>query len=248
MYHDETGHLIFQIAAAERVAVERGEKLGSTVGFIVRLDKKAIRTTNLIYCTTGVFLRQLMTSSNALKHVTHVLIDEIHERDKDTDFILTCLKIYLGKYPHLKLILMSATFNAKFFLQYFGEGKLLSISGRVYNIHTFFLPETLAHLKYMSSQMTKLKLQEDDAERLKKAMYPDIICDPPTQAEVDQILDFYRDDNNELYDTVEQFKYFVITEKLPVDTPHSKTGQTALMLATERTDMEFITFLLEEGE
>lgn len=37
------------------------------------------RDTHLLFCTTGILLRRLLADRN-LKGVTHVIVDEIHER------------------------------------------------------------------------------------------------------------------------------------------------------------------------
>jgi HrpA-like RNA helicase len=38
--------------------------------------------------------------------VTHLLVDEVHERDVDTDFLLALLRPLLRKRKDLKLVLM----------------------------------------------------------------------------------------------------------------------------------------------
>jgi len=43
--------------------------------------------------------------------LTHVIIDEVHERNKQTDFLLIVLKDALQRHPNLRLILMSATID-----------------------------------------------------------------------------------------------------------------------------------------
>jgi len=70
---------ISAIAVSERVAAERGEKIGESVGYKVRLEGMRGRDTRLLFCTTGVLLRRLLVDRN-LKGVTHVIVDEIHER------------------------------------------------------------------------------------------------------------------------------------------------------------------------
>lgn len=60
-------------------------------------------TTSLVFCTVGVFLRNLMCGIHCLNNITHVIVDEIHERDKLSDFLLICLKQNLPHYPHLKV-------------------------------------------------------------------------------------------------------------------------------------------------
>jgi HrpA-like RNA helicase len=55
-------------------------------------------------------------------HATITPVDEVHERDLDTDFLLIILRELLANRPGLKLILMSATLNADMFSSYFGNG------------------------------------------------------------------------------------------------------------------------------
>jgi HrpA-like RNA helicase len=102
------------IAVAERVAAERAERIGDTVGYSIRLESKRSARTRLLFCTTGIVLRHL-ESSPTLAGVSHVIVDEVHERGLDSDFLLIILKGLLAKRPDLKLILMSATLNAEIF-------------------------------------------------------------------------------------------------------------------------------------
>ncbi len=62
---------ISAISLAERVAFERCEEVGGTVGHFVRLDTSLSSATRLLFCTTGVLLRQL-TSDAAISGITHV--------------------------------------------------------------------------------------------------------------------------------------------------------------------------------
>jgi hypothetical protein len=49
------------------------------VGYKVRLEGMRGRDTRLLFCTTGVLLRRLLVD-RSLKGVSHVIVDEIHER------------------------------------------------------------------------------------------------------------------------------------------------------------------------
>ena len=51
--------------------------------------------------------------------------DEVHERDRFSDFLLTALRDQLSKYPHMKLILMSASMNVDMFIRYFNNCPVL---------------------------------------------------------------------------------------------------------------------------
>lgn len=49
------------------------------MGYKVRLEGMKGRDTHLLFCTTGILLRRLLVDRN-LRGVTHVIVDEIHER------------------------------------------------------------------------------------------------------------------------------------------------------------------------
>jgi HrpA-like RNA helicase len=112
---------ISAISLAERVSWERCEEVGQTVGYNVRLESASSAATRVMYVTTGVLLRRLI-SDPALRGVTHVVIDEAHERDINTDFLLIILREMLPRRPDLKLIVMSATIQIELFVQYFSPG------------------------------------------------------------------------------------------------------------------------------
>ena len=99
---------ISAIGLAERVADERAERCGQSVGYRIRGENKVSQHTRLTFVTTGVLLRQL-TSPSALAKISHIVIDEVHERSTEIDFLLLILKQLLPSYPWLKLVLMSAT-------------------------------------------------------------------------------------------------------------------------------------------
>ena len=57
-----------------------------------------------------------MGNLNVLNSITHIIVDEIHERDKFSDFLVAVLRNALDKYANMKLILMSATLDIELFL------------------------------------------------------------------------------------------------------------------------------------
>lgn len=71
---------ISAISLAERVAFERCEEIGGTVGYFIRLDSQVSSSTRLLFCTTGILLRQL-TVNPLLPGVNVIILDEVHERD-----------------------------------------------------------------------------------------------------------------------------------------------------------------------
>eukprot|EP00571_Detonula_confervacea_P005318 CAMPEP_0172332260 /NCGR_PEP_ID=MMETSP1058-20130122/62346_1 /TAXON_ID=83371 /ORGANISM="Detonula confervacea, Strain CCMP 353" /LENGTH=361 /DNA_ID=CAMNT_0013049539 /DNA_START=62 /DNA_END=1145 /DNA_ORIENTATION=- len=112
---------ISAMSVAERVAAERGEVIGKTVGYTIRLESKATPNTRLLFCTTGILLKRL-EEDPTLQNVTHVFVDEVHERSIESDFLLMVLRDMLPKRPAdrpLKVVLMSATLDASLFHDYF---------------------------------------------------------------------------------------------------------------------------------
>lgn len=52
---------------------------------------------------------------------SHVILDEIHERDILSDFLMIIVRDLALSRPDLKIILMSATLNAQQFASYFSK-------------------------------------------------------------------------------------------------------------------------------
>ena len=67
----------------------------------------------------------LCISFRYLKRATHVILDEIHERDLQSDFLMIILKDLLPRRPDIKVILMSATLNAEMFSMYFCKWEVI---------------------------------------------------------------------------------------------------------------------------
>ena len=90
---------------AARVANERGEETPGkgSVGFVVRGEVAMCNSTRLMFCTTGVLLRQLQ-AEGALHSISHIVVDEVHERHLDTDILLGLLKECLASTPHLRVV------------------------------------------------------------------------------------------------------------------------------------------------
>ena len=66
------------VSVAERVAAERGEKIGQTVGYQIRLESRTSPKTLLTFCTNGVLLRTLMGGDASVSTVTHILVVRHH--------------------------------------------------------------------------------------------------------------------------------------------------------------------------
>lgn len=96
-------------AAAARMASLLGERVGDTVGYAVRGDRKVSRSTRVEVVTTGLLVRRLQHDPS-LPGVSTVLLDECHERHLDADLLLALLlDARAGLRPDLRVLATSAT-------------------------------------------------------------------------------------------------------------------------------------------
>lgn len=130
---------IAAITVSERVAFERQEAIGKTIGYQVRLNSRCGPSTRILYCTTGVLLRRLQ-NPDFLSSVSHIVVDEVHERQVETDFLMTLLKQNAPQHPHLRLVMMSATVQEGLFTDYF-SCPVVYVKGRCYEVKNHFIGE-----------------------------------------------------------------------------------------------------------
>ncbi|RUS29602.1 P-loop containing nucleoside triphosphate hydrolase protein [Jimgerdemannia flammicorona] len=137
---------ISAISIARRVSLEMGDAAvgspGSLVGYQIRLESRVDARNALVFCTTGILLRRLETDPN-LAGVTHVVVDEVHERTLESDFLLIVLRKLVGLRPDLKVILMSATLEARRFSDYFGGCPVIEVPGRTFPVEVRFLEDAV---------------------------------------------------------------------------------------------------------
>ncbi|KFQ29672.1 Putative ATP-dependent RNA helicase DHX57, partial [Mesitornis unicolor] len=168
---------ISAISVAERVAKERTERIGLTVGYQIRLESVKSSATRLLYCTTGVLLRRL-EGDLTLQGITHVIVDEVHERTEESDFLLLVLKDVMVQRPDLRVILMSATLNAELFSQYFQSCPIINVPGRTFPVDQFFLEDVIAMTRYVledsSPYRRKTKQENKQNGRHKRTAFEEV--------------------------------------------------------------------------
>ncbi|CAH1260828.1 unnamed protein product [Diabrotica balteata] len=156
---------IAAISLAERVSSERNESVGRTVGHQVRLNSNFHPATGrILYCTTGILLRHVQSDST-LSQFSHIILDEAHERDVNTDLLMNLLKFSLNNNPHLKLIVMSATIDTDMFKKYFDGAPVIEIPGFTYPIDRYFVDSVdevdLTKTKAMCESFAPAVIHED---------------------------------------------------------------------------------------
>ncbi|KAI7999434.1 putative pre-mRNA-splicing factor ATP-dependent RNA helicase DEAH9 [Camellia lanceoleosa] len=145
-------------AVASRVAEEMGVKLGEEVGYTIRFEDLTNRDlTRIKFLTDGVLLREMMEDPLLTKYSV-IMVDEAHERSISTDILLGLLKKIQRRRPELRLIISSATIEAKSMAAFFHNSKkrrglegeergpktepaILSVEGRGFNVQVFYAEE-----------------------------------------------------------------------------------------------------------
>jgi HrpA-like RNA helicase len=152
------------ISVAERVSDEMCEdSVGRLVGYQIRLESRRSSETRLLFCTTGVILRRLVEDPT-LKGISHVIVDEVHERQWQIDVLLVSLRALLqGTRSDLKVVLMSATLDADLFRSFFGGAPLVTVPGRTFPVATYHLEDILEATNHIIEEHSRYALRQYDA-------------------------------------------------------------------------------------
>lgn len=119
---------------ANRVAEERNEKIGQSIGYQVRFEEAAGPRTRLRFMTEGVFTRRFLADPQLVR-VGAVVLDEFHERHLSTDLALALLRrLQTVTRPDLRIVAMSATLEAAPLAEFLGACPVLRSVGRLYEV------------------------------------------------------------------------------------------------------------------
>ncbi|CAI0469090.1 unnamed protein product [Linum tenue] len=145
-------------AVASRVAEEMGVKLGEEVGYTIRFEDVTNTDKTVVkFLTDGVLLREMMDDPLLSKYSV-IMVDEAHERSISTDILLGLLRKIQRRRPDLRLIISSATIEAKSMASFFRSSKrhqeagatdlgpskepaILSVEGRGFNVEIHYVEE-----------------------------------------------------------------------------------------------------------
>ncbi|CAH0546363.1 unnamed protein product [Brassicogethes aeneus] len=138
------------ISLANRVADETGTFVqGDTVGYAVRFDA-CTNKPKIKYMTEGILIREMMTDP-LMKNYAAIMLDEVHERSMYTDILMGLMKKILRKRRELRLIVTSATLDAKELHDFFNENNtgnpkkdtavIMSVEGRQFPVEIYYAAE-----------------------------------------------------------------------------------------------------------
>ncbi|UJR29861.1 hypothetical protein I4U23_017409 [Adineta vaga] len=129
----------------EHISYSRQWPVGQTVGYQTSLNRQRCELTRILYCTTGVLLQRLILTKT-LQDFTHIILDEVHERDQSMDFLLILIRtLWLRNSQNVKIILMSATIEIDKLAHYFRQ----VIDGQIVPAYQFHVGDRLFDVQEM---------------------------------------------------------------------------------------------------
>jgi pre-mRNA-splicing factor ATP-dependent RNA helicase DHX15/PRP43 len=128
------------MSIAKRVSEELDVELGQEVGYTIRFEDVTSDNTILKFMTDGMLLRESMIDPD-LSRYSCIILDEAHERTLSTDILMGLLKEVLHRNKSLKVVVMSATLDAKKFQKYYGSAPLCKVPGRTFPVDIFYAAE-----------------------------------------------------------------------------------------------------------
>ncbi len=127
-------------AAADRMAAERGESVGATIGIRTRHDTRVSATTRIEVVTEGVLTRMLLDDPG-LTGYGAVVFDEFHERSIHADVALTFTReTAVALRPDLRVIVMSATLDAEVLATRLGTDAVVSVDAERHPVAVSYRP------------------------------------------------------------------------------------------------------------
>lgn len=133
------------------------EKIGGFVDYATSPHKPVSKTARIVFKMDALVLDEI-TADRLLSKYSCLIIDEAHERTISIDVILGLIKELQTKRKNFKVIVTSASLDARLFSDYFKK-KVMKVSGRLYPV-----------------EVIHKKLHETDAVRkIEKVIKDDIL-------------------------------------------------------------------------
>ncbi len=171
---------------ARRLAEEMESPLGEVVGYKVRFNDRTRPTTRIKVMTDGILLAEI-SSDRKLRAYDTLIIDEAHERSLNIDLLMGYLRLLCDRRPELRLIITSATIDAKKFSDHFsdalGPAPIVEIAGRTYPVEIKFL-ESSASSDLAGEESAHHERLQNALGELLLAGSGDILVFLPTEREI----------------------------------------------------------------
>ena len=128
--------------AAAHMAGLLGERVGETLGYQVRFERRIGPRTRIEVVTEGILTRRLQQDPE-LAGVGLLIFDEFHERSLQADLGLAlALDVVAGLRPDLRLLIMSATLDTGAAARLLGGAPVIQGEGRAWPVEIIYAERT----------------------------------------------------------------------------------------------------------
>ena len=215
--------------AASFMAGQLNERVGETVGYRVRFDRKISDATRIEVITEGVLVRRLQRDPE-LTGVGLVILDEFHERNLEGDLALAlCLDIREGLRDDLRLLVMSATLAVEQLADLLADARVVTSRGRTYPVEDRYLPPPADidsprpdHIAGMTARGIRHALTEENG---------DILVFLPGKGEINRVRDILLSEASENIVILPLYGAMKLADQARAIRPDSK-GRRRIILTT----------------
>ena len=177
--------------AASYISAKLGERVGETVGYAVRLDRKVSARTRLEIVTEGLLTQRLLNDPE-LSDVGLVIFDEFHERSLQCDLgFAMALDVRRALRPDLRLLVMSATLDTAQVASHLGDADVHTAEARMFPVATRYLQVPSAAPIWAQVAGAVRRALVETAEG-------DILCFLPGENEIKRCVDELKIDSQRL--------------------------------------------------
>lgn len=114
----------------------------SIIGYKHGSERQISKRAKIIYATEGILVREIIADIDKFaKKYKYLIIDEVHERNLETDILLAISKYLLNSRTDIRIIVMSATFDPLAYAKYFDVDKqnIFEIAGTNSKITDYYI-------------------------------------------------------------------------------------------------------------
>ena len=124
---------------AARIAFEQGWTIGREIGWHIRFEPRFSTDTRLLVATEGILTARLQQDP-LLSSFTTIVLDEFHERSIHADLAIALAKQAWRARPDLRIVVMSATIDARTVAAFLDECPVVDVPGRLHPLTIDYAP------------------------------------------------------------------------------------------------------------
>lgn len=243
------GHTQPRRIAARSLAARINHELGcrdenaSLVGSKMRFHDRTNSVTAIKLMTDGILLQEIQHDKLLLQY-SAIIIDEVHERSLNIDFILGYLQQLVHRRPDLKIIITSATIENDKLAKFFATDAVFNVSGKTYPVDIIYQP---------------FENEDDDDASLNNSIYRAIVAALevergsgliflPGEREIKHCLQFLRKTELKAYELLPLYARQNNEEQAQI---FSTNGKLKIILATNIAETSLtipgIKFVIDPG-